>query len=81
MTVTAIIEAVPGDKVLVENYRSKYKPWEEGTISSTEIDVRQDGTTRVHYSVHLDRRTYTKRAPWGNVIKLYVGDDQIRKIV
>lgn len=78
MKITAIIEAVPGDKVMVENYRSRYKPWENGTIHATKIGVNKDGVCRVAYDVMLDRRgngRYGNRPIW-----LYVGDDKIRKI-
>lgn len=79
MIVTAVIEAVPGDKVMVENYRSKHKYWEEGEVRHTEIDVRKDGTTRVSYHVWVERPG-TKRQPWKTGYSLHVGDDKIRKI-
>ncbi len=73
------VKALPEDKVIVVNYKSRYKPWENGTVRSVKAGIRKDGTYRISYEVLLDRRSsITNRAPNGNPLFLYVGDDAIR---
>lgn len=68
-----------GDEVLVQNYRTKDKLWELGSVSDVEIKVDNGWGTRVGYTVTLHRRVYSKNAtPMGNRISLYVNQDKIR---
>lgn len=73
------IKAVPGDRVLVENYRTSNKEWEEGKVCNVKISVREDGTTTNFYDVRVDRPS-TKRHPWKTGYTLSVGDAGIREI-
>lgn len=61
-----------GELVMVENYRSSLKPWEQGKIHVLSYrDV--GGGFDWSYEVLLMRMTNA-----GRYIRLYVGDDRIR---
>lgn len=66
------------DKVLVHNYRSKPKDgveiWEEGEVKGLSYQ-NYFGKFSWQYEILLDRHSLK-----GNVIWLYVSDDQIKKI-
>ena len=70
--ITTTVKALPEEKVMAKNYRSKYADWEPGVVQDCEINVSEEGRTRATYRVRLDRKS-TK----GNYLFLYVGDDSI----
>lgn len=75
-------KVIEGDKCLVCNYRSRYKPWESGTVRTVSVGLRNDGSFRLVYEVLLDRRG-GKPKPWqpeGTYLFLTVGDDRIEAV-
>lgn len=46
-----------GQRCIVQNYRSKYKDWELGTVTRVEAGFYRDGRYHVSYRVMLDRKT------------------------
>jgi hypothetical protein len=69
------LKAKEGDRVLVENYRSIYKPWELGTVKRIEARIYRDGSYYVNYDVILDRKNSKGQYMW-----LYVLDDGIKPV-
>ena len=77
--ITVEIECLPGDKVMVQNYRRK-DIWESGTCTSVEIRVRKEGSSP-SYEVTLDRKAPpNKRHPWERPLRLGAWRNRIRKI-
>ena len=66
------LEAIEGDRVVVENYRSIYKPWEGGKVLHVEARFTPVAEAWVSYRVRLNRLSER-----GNPIDLYVGHDSI----
>lgn len=62
-----------GEKVMVQNYRSIYKPWELGTVRCLAYE-NSFGEFRWRYDVGLDRKSAK-----GKLLLLYVGDNSIEK--
>ncbi len=87
-------KVLPGQHVLVHNYRSKPKDgsavWEHGTVTSASLGIyiSHDGRTfskRWSYDVILDRKsrarvTYYGRDLGSNTIRLSVSDDSIKPV-
>lgn len=71
MKITVNLKAAVNDVVRVENYRSIYKPWEEGTVERIAIHIRYSDPY-VIYDVRLHRLSRS-----GNPMFLYVGDEGI----
>ncbi|MCZ4544943.1 hypothetical protein [Rhodococcus qingshengii] len=74
--------AIPGDHVVVSNYRTKDGRWENGVCRRAEYHLKEDGSGSWSYTVLLDRRTPQRADKWnprgvrgGNVIILHVGGD------
>jgi len=72
MKITVDLKASLNDQVRVENYRSIYKPWEEGTVESIAIHIRYTPEPYVIYRVRLKRLSQS-----GFPMFLFVGDDGI----
>lgn len=80
-TITIDLVAAVGDRVLVENYKSKYKPWEPGTVFRVSASVYRDGSYHVSYDVRLDRVTpASRRNPYPRPLGLCVGYDDLSLI-
>jgi len=71
--ITVKYKANPGEKVLVQNYKSKFKPWESGVVRDVEISIDRHSGYRISYRVCLDRE-----APSGGLLFLTVGDSGIK---
>lgn len=80
MKIKTEVKAIPGQRVMVLNYRKRPHEWEEGEVRSTNIGVTNNGKIRNSYNVATIRQTRTKRQPWGRCIFLSVGDDGITLI-
>jgi len=78
--ITIELEAKEGDRVLVENYRSKYKPWEEGTVTDVDVSVYEDLRCFVGYDVVLDRKGPITRRGRPSILVLHLCADQVRRI-
>lgn len=78
-TIQVTIALLPGERCLVENYRSKHKPWEPGTVDDTEVGFRDEGTYYVLYRVVLDRCVISRRG-FEKRLFLHVGNNQILPI-
>lgn len=76
MVIKAKVKAVPGDQVIVRNYRKKGSPWENGEVRATEINVRDNGDTSVHYRVWIKR----PGVGWSEGYALEVGNEAIEKL-
>jgi hypothetical protein len=72
------LPVLPGDRVLVENYKSSRKPWEPGVVENVEASFLDDGSYRLGYRVLLDRRSKPNR--WnenGYPLRLHLSARQI----
>jgi hypothetical protein len=79
--ITIKLVAMEGDSVLVENYKSKYKPWERGIVRHVNVAISKDKSYTIGYTVILERKSPPKRGrTWETILRLYVGERQIRKI-
>lgn len=82
--------ALPGYAVSVHNYKKKYKDdngdmvdagfWEQGKVTHTETVWYADGQYRHKYAVFLDRKVQVANRDWVRGLKLYVSEEQIKKI-
>ena len=76
MKVKSEVKALPGDMVMVSNYRAS-NIWEQGELRRVDINVDKTGKTHVCYSVWVTRHPKTPRSRPGYY--LYVGESAIRK--
>lgn len=79
-TIKVNIKVLVGQKCIVQNYRSKYKEWENGTCTRVEAGFYQDGRYSVSYHVMLDRKTTGRSRMYpdgGAPMFLTVGDNAI----
>lgn len=77
-------KVLPGQRVLVNNYRKKYGDKEPGMVRTCEFRLSIGGGSW-SYSITLDRRTPSKKsytgAEYGNrLMWLYVGDKDVEAI-
>lgn len=84
MTYKITPKVIEGGRCLVQNYRSKKKPLELGTVRAVSAALRSDGKARLVYEVVLDRTT-TRSWGWPKQYRehplfLTVGDDGIKKV-
>jgi hypothetical protein len=71
-------KVLPGQKCIAQNYKSKYKPWENGTVRDVSADLKADGSHRLSYTVILERKGPANRlAKDGSILFLYVGNSGI----
>lgn len=75
--IEATIKAMPGDLVMVLNYRLKPARWEPGIVHHVRIGVRPGPVTRNSYEVRTTRLVYSRRRPEGRPVWLTVADDSI----
>ena len=71
---TIDLKLEPGDKCIAENYRSKYKPWELGTVIDVSVKFRIKRKPYIAYTVSLLRKSDK-----GNGLMLFLGGDKIDK--
>jgi len=71
------VKVLPEQQCTVLNYRCSPPKWEAGVCQFVDVSVNENGKTGNHYRVILDRKSFTKRYPWGRLIFVTVGDDGI----
>lgn len=74
MKLTLDLPIKKGDKVSVNNYRTKHHDPELGTVQRVAIHVDETGDYTITYDVALDRKTLKGRVIW-----LYVGPKAVIK--
>ncbi len=70
-----------GERVMVQNYRSRYKTWEPAKVREVNVSIYPERVD-ISYDVVLERELPpSDRWPAGKSLRLTVGDNNIRRVV